>query len=69
MYFWLLWAFVTARRLSVVVESGGFFCCGARTLGTRAPVVVVRGLSSCGWRALERRLSSCGAQAQLICDM
>ena len=24
------------------------FCCGARALGARASVVVVRGLSSCG---------------------
>ena len=38
-------------------------CCGARTLGTRASVVVARGLSSCGSWALERRLSSCGSQA------
>ena len=32
-------------------------------------VVVVRGLSSCGAWALERRLSSCGARAQLLCGM
>ena len=37
--------------------------CGAWTLGARASVVVVHGLSSCGARALERRLSSCGAWA------
>ena len=42
---------------------GGFSCCGARTLGTRASVVVARGLSSCGSWALERRLSSWGARA------
>ena len=30
---------------------------------SRASVVVALGLSSCGSRALERRLSSCGAQA------
>ena len=41
----------------------GFTCCGARALGTRASVVVAHGLRSCGSRALERRLSSCGAQA------
>ena len=40
---------------------GGFSCCGAR-----ASVVVARGLSSCGSWALERRLSSCGAQAWLL---
>ena len=42
---------------------GGFSCCGARALGTRASVVMARGLSSCGLRTLERSLSSCGAQA------
>ena len=41
---------------------GGFSCCGAWALGTRASVVVAPGLSSCGSRALECRLSSCGAQ-------
>ena len=30
---------------------GGFSCCGARALGTRASVVVARSLSSCGARA------------------
>ena len=51
-------------------------CCGARALGLRASVAAARGLSSCsvwalgrvgfsscGLQALERRLSSCGAQA------
>ena len=42
---------------------GGFSCCGARALGVWASVVVACGLSSCGSRALERRLSSCGARA------
>ena len=42
---------------------GGFSCCGAQALGMRASVVVASGLSSCGSRALERRLSSCGARA------
>ena len=75
-YLWLCWVFIASRRLSLVVASGatfccgaqgshcgGFSCCGARALGMRASVVVVHGLSSCGSRALERRLSSCGAQA------
>ena len=48
---------------------GGFSCCGAQALGTRASVVVARRLGGCGLRALERRLSSCGAQAQLLCSM
>ena len=61
---------------------GGFSCCGAQALGTRTSVVVARGLSSCsaqalgcvglgscGSRALEHRLSSWGAQAQLLHSM
>ena len=48
---------------------GGFSCCRTRALGTRASVVVARRLSSCGWRALERRLGSCGASASLLRGM
>ena len=47
----------------------GFSFCGARALGVQASVVVTRGLSSCVSRALERRLSSCGAHAWLLCSM
>ena len=47
----------------------GFSCCGAQALGTWASVVVVCGLSTCGSWALERRLSSCGTRAQLLCGM
>ena len=39
---------------------------GSRSTGS---VVVACGLSSCGLRALERRLSSCGARAYLLCGM
>ena len=35
----------------------------------RASVVVAHGLSSCGSWALERRLSSCGARAELLHGM
>ena len=51
---------------------GGFSCCRARALGAQASVVVALGLSSCGSWALECRLSSCGARAQLLrgmCDL
>ena len=48
---------------------GGFSCCGARALGSWASVVVAHGLSSCGSQALECRLSSCGALAELLCGM
>ena len=48
---------------------GGFSCCGARALGAWASVVVALRLSSCGSRALERRLSISGAQAELLRGM
>ena len=47
----------------------GFSCCGAWAQGARASVVVAHGLGSCGSQALERRLSSCGARAQLLHGM
>ena len=52
--------FVVVRGLLIVVAS---LCCRAQALGTRAAVVVARGLSSCVSGALEHRLSSCGAWA------
>ena len=52
--------FVAVRGLLIAVASP---CCGAQALGTQASVVVARGLSSCGLRALERRLSSSGTWA------
>ena len=68
-YFWLCWVFVAAPGLSLVVLSGSYsslWCVGfslrwlllLRSTGSRRA-----GFSSCGSRALERRLSSCGAQA------
>ena len=68
-YFWLRWVFVNVRGLSLVAASrgatlrcaaqashcGGFSCCGAPALGAWASVVMARGLSSCGLRAVERR--------------
>ena len=48
---------------------GGFSCCRTWALGARASVVVAHGLSSCGSRALERRLSSCGLRAWLLRGM
>ena len=41
---------------------GGFSCCGARALSTRASVVVAQRLGCCDAWALECRLSSCGAR-------
>ena len=42
---------------------GVFSCCGAQALGMQASVVVACRLSSCGSRALDRRLSSWGSWA------
>ena len=80
--FCLYRVFVAARGLSLVAASGGYSslrctgfslrwlsCCKAWALGTRASVVVACGLSSCGSRALEHRLRSCGARAQLLRSM
>ena len=53
----------TLRYGARASHCGGFSCCGARALGVWASVVVASGLSSCGSRALERRLSSCGPWA------
>ena len=58
--------FIAVHRLLIVVAS---LCCAAQDLGTRASVVVARGLSSCGSWALECRLSSCGAWASLLRGM
>ena len=74
-YFWLRWVFVAACRLSLVVASGGYSslqCTGCSLwwlLLLQSPGSRRAGFSSCGSRALERRLSSCGAQAQLLHGM
>ena len=51
--------FVAVCGLLIAVASR----CRAWALGAWASVVVAHGLSGCGSRALERRLSSCGAWA------
>ena len=51
--------FVVVRGLLIAVVS----LVGARALGVWASVVAACRLSSCGSRALERRLSICGAWA------
>ena len=67
--------FVAAPGLSLVVASGGYSllqCAGfslqwlllLRSMGSRHV-----GFSSCGSQALERRLSSCGTWAFLLCGM
>ena len=74
-YFRLHWVFVATCGLSLVAASGGYsllWCAGfslqwlllLRSMGSRCT-----GFSSCGTRALERRLSSCGARAWLFRGM
>ena len=58
----------TLRCGAQASHCGGFSCCRARALGVQASVVVACGLNSCGLRALERMLSSCGPWAQLLCS-
>ena len=68
-YFWLPWVFAAACGLSLVAGSRDYSslrCTGFSlrwllllwSMGSRR-----MGFSSCGSRALERRLSSCGARA------
>ena len=68
-YFWLCWVFVALCGLSLAAVSGGYSslrCAGfslqwlllLQSTGSRCA-----GFSSCSLQALERRLSSCGAQA------
>ena len=81
-YFWLPWVFVAAHGPSPAVASedhSSLRCMGfslwwplplrSRAPGVWASVVVAHGLSSCGSRSLERRLSSREAQAQLLQGM
>ena len=58
--------FIVVHGLLIAVAS---LCCRTWALGTQASVVVAHGLSICGSRALEHRLSSCGAQAYLLRSM
>ena len=79
-FFWLRWVFIAVHGLSLAVVSGlliavasldaehGLQARGLQQLRHVDSVVVAHGLSSCGSRALDRRLS-CGAQAQLLGGM
>ena len=58
----------TLRCSAWASHCGGLSCCRAWALGTWASAVVPRGLS-CGSRAPECRLSSCGTRAQLLRGM
>ena len=73
--FWLRWVFFVVCRLSLVAVSGGYsslqfagfslqWLLLFQSTGSRRT-----GFSSCGLRALERRLSSCDAWDQLLRSM
>ena len=68
-YFWLHWVFVSARGLSLVVASGAYSSLRYADFSLRWLLLLQStgsrcvGFSSCGLRALECRLSSCGARA------
>ena len=74
-YFWLRWVFGAAHRLPLLVASGGHSLLWCAGFSLRRPLLLQStgsrhtGLSRCGLRALERRLSSCGARAQLLRGM
>ena len=50
-FIYLFMAVLGLRCGARASHCGGFSCCGAQALGTRASVVVTRGLTSCGARA------------------
>ena len=75
-YFWLCWAIVAAHGLSQVALSRGYslvavsgFSLWWRLLSRSTGFSRCSGLSSCSQQAPEHQLSSCGAQAQLPCDV
>ena len=59
----------TPRRGVRASHFGGLSRRRAQAPGAQASVVAAHGLSSCGSRAPERRLSSCGAWDQLLRGM
>ena len=68
-YFWLCWVFVAVHGLSPVSASRGYSSLQCEGFSLRWLLLLWSmgsrcvGFSSCGKWALERRLSSCGAQA------
>ena len=82
-FFWLCWVIAAAQAFLQLQETGGYSLvavCGLLTAmaspvvefglqGIQASVVVACGLRSCVSPALEHRLNSCGAGAQLLSGM
>ena len=73
--FWLLWVFAAARALSLVVASRATLIAVHRLLMALASLVTelklpgAQGFTSCGSRAWEHRLSSCGPRDYLLHSM
>ena len=74
-YFRLSWVFVAAHRLPLVAASGGYSSLRCVRFSLRWLLLLCStdskcvAFSSCGLRAPECRLSSCGAWAQLLHGM
>ena len=72
---WLHWVFAAACGLFLAAASGGYssLCCAGFSLWwlllLRSTGSTCTGFSSCGLQALEHRLRSCGAWAQLLCGL
>ena len=68
-YFWLCWVFVAAHGLSLVAVSRGYSLMRCADFSLQWLLLLQStgsrrtGFNSCGSQVLERRLSSCGAQA------
>lgn len=78
-FFYLVYLFIyflarlgsigAVHMLSSVAESRGYFS-SCKSFSLRLPLLLwSTGFSSCGLWASERRLISCGTQAQLSCGM
>ena len=71
--FSLRWLLVAQHRLQVCglqqLQHAGSIVATCGPQSTSASVVAAHGLSSCGLGALEHRLGSCGARAQLLHSM
>ena len=74
-YFWLCWVFITACSLSLIAASRGYSSLWYAGFSLQWLLLLPStgsrhtGFSSCGAKALELRLSSCGVWAQLLCSM
>ena len=74
-FFWLRWVFVAAHGLSLVVASGGYLSLQCASFSLQWPLLLQStgsrrmGFTSCGSRALERGLSSCGLSCSATCGI